>query len=94
MHQHRGTHAEPDAEAGLSERLDGVDGQDHIEDESEVEEVTMDVLQQQREPGLSAVGAVRIGHGTGRGSEPERAVVGLPVVVAGEPESEREDEDQ
>ena len=58
------------------------------------EEVAVDVLQDQREPGLAAVAAVGVGHAAGRRRQPEGPVVGLAVVVAGEAEAEREDEDQ
>ena len=43
---------------------------------------------------LAAVAAVRVGHGAGRRRPPEGAVVGLAVVVAGEPEAEGEDQDE
>ena len=36
---------------------------------------------------------MRLGHGAGRRGQPERPVVGLPVVVAGQPEAQRDDED-
>ena len=36
---------------------------------------------------------MRLGHGARRRAEPERAVVGLAVVVAGHPEAQREDQD-
>src|SRR5664280_1616698 len=86
--------ADPDPEARLAEGLDGVDGQDDVEDEAEVEEVPVDVLEEQREPGLSGVGAVAVGHRAGRRGQPERPVVRLAVVVAGHPEAQREDQDE
>ena len=94
-------HGDPDVhvldpvdEVGLAEGEDGVVGQDAVEEQQDPEEVAVDVLQDQGEPGLAAVAAVGVGHATGRGREPEGPVVGLAVVVAGESEAEREDEDQ
>ena len=67
--------ADADADAarrpGLLEGHDGVDGQDDVEDEAEVEEVAVDVLEEEREPGLTGVGAVAVGHRAGRRGQPE-----------------------
>ncbi len=94
IEQHRRADAEPEADAGLTEGHDGIDGEDDVEDEPEVEEVAVDVLQEQGETGLTAVGAVAVGDGAGRGRQPEGPVIGLAVVVAGEAEAEGEDQDQ
>ena len=86
--------ADADPVAGLAEGDDGVVGEDAVEEEQDPEEVAVDVLQDQGEPGLAAVAAVGVGHRAGRRRQPEGAVVGLAVVVAGEAEAEREDQDQ
>src|SRR5664280_606592 len=92
--QHRGPDAEPEADAGLTEGHEGVDGQDDVEHQAGIEEVPVDVLQQQRKSRLTAVGAVCVGDRAGGRRHPERPVVGLAVVVAGQPESEGEDQDE
>ena len=84
----------PMPQTRLAEGLDGVVGEDGVEDEEEPEEVAVHVLEDQRDPALAAVAAVGVGHGAGRRRPPEGAVVGLAVVVAGEAESEGEDQDQ
>jgi hypothetical protein len=71
----------------------GVVGEDRIEHQAQVEEVAMDVLDDEREAGLSHIALVRFRHRARRWREPERAVVGLAVVVAGEPEAERNGQD-
>src|SRR6478672_6431094 len=88
--------AEPDAEPAVLtvERPDDVVGVDERHDDRGVEEVAVRVLEDQREPGLAGVLAVRLGDGVGRRRQPERAVVGLAVVVAGQPETEEERQDQ
>ena len=45
----------------VAEAEHGVVGEDAVEDQAGVEEVTVDVLQDQREAGLAAVAAVRLG---------------------------------
>ena len=65
----------------------GVEDRDR---ERDVEEVAVRVLQDQREPRLTGVLRVRLGHGARRRRRPERPVVRLPVVVAGQPEAEQE----
>ena len=61
-------------------------GQDHVEDQRDVEEIPVDVLAQQREPGLAGIAAARRGDRAGRRGQPPRPVVGPAVVVAGQPE--------
>ena len=68
--------------------------QDHVEDHAGVEEVPVDVVADERHLGLTAVALVGLGDGAGRRREPEGPVVGLPVVVTGEPEAQREDQDE
>src|SRR5436190_2613314 len=97
--QRRVDHEDQRAEAhpppvGEMERLDGIEGQHGRDRRREVQEVAVDVLQDQREPRLARVPGVRLGDRTGGRREPERAVVRLAVVVAGEPEAKGEDEDQ
>ncbi|MFM8349983.1 MAG: hypothetical protein ACKN9D_02860, partial [Actinomycetales bacterium] len=76
----------------VAERDDRIPGEDDVEDQASVEEVPVAVLEDQRESGLAGVLLVRFGNRAGRRGQPERAVVGLAVLVAGEPESQREDE--
>ena len=56
----------------------------------QVEEVPVRVVQDEREAALAGVVGTRLGDGARGGREPERAEVGLPVVVAGEPEDQRD----
>ena len=81
----------PSAGPNASTHVVGEDQRDH---DRGVPEPAVDVLGEQREPGLAGVLAVRLGDRAGRRREPERPVVGLAVVVAGQPEAEREDQDQ
>ena len=79
--------------------LGGAEGQDHVvgQDQGDhdrgVPEPAVDVLGDQREAASRRCTCVRLGDGAGRRREPERPVVGLAVVVAGQPEAEREDQD-
>jgi len=79
--------------AGFHERCHGVIREDRVEDETGVEEVTVDVLHYQREAGFTRIGLVRLGDRARRRGHPKSSVVGPPVVVAGHPEAEREDQD-
>ncbi len=79
---------------GRPEREHHVVGEDQRDHDRGVPEPAVDVLGEQREPRLTGVLAVRLGDRAGRRREPERPVVGLAVVVAGQPEAEREDQDQ
>ena len=78
---------------GRAERQDRVPGQDQRDHDRGVPEPAVDVVEDQRQPGLTGVGLVRLGDGARRRAQPERAVVGLAVVVAGHPEAQREDQD-
>src|SRR6478736_5665017 len=87
---------DPDAAARREDRLDRVDPQEDQRDEREVQEVAVEVLEDEREGRLEAVALVdgRLAdRAAGRVGEVE-PVVGLPVVVAGRPEAERDPEDQ
>src|SRR5207247_10485718 len=68
--------------------------QDEREREHEVERVPVQVLEDEREPRLSRVPPVGLGDRARRRRQPEAAVVGLAVVVAGGAEEQREGEDQ
>ena len=88
------------AEAHVAPLVVGVaEGQHHVEAQHQgdqhrgVPEPAVDVVEDQRQPGLAGVAAVRLGHAAGGRAQPEGAVVGLAVVVAGHPEPEREDQD-
>ena len=90
-HEHEGAHAHADPPVtGQAEGHDGVDGEDDVEDQGQDEEVAVQVLQDEREPRLAGVAAVAVGHRARRRRLPEAPVVGLAVVVAGEPEPDRE----
>ena len=70
-------------------------GEDHDEEQREVHRVAVQVLEDEQE-GLALVGPVageRADRAAGRRAR-ERAIVGLPVVVTGEAEAAREDQDQ
>ena len=74
--------------AGLvAERQDGVVEEDDVDDQRGVERVPVDVLAEQRQPRLTGVAPVRLGDRARRRGQPERPVVGLPVVVAGQPDA-------
>ena len=64
------------------------------EQRGEIEEVAMDVLQDEREPGFPAVAGTLVPHRAGRRGPEERAVVRAAVVVAGDAEEagKRQDE--
>src|SRR4026207_1157504 len=95
-------HDAADADAEMSdagsvsepERLDGVDGQNDDEKDSEVQEVAMDVLQDQREESFAEIGLAWLADGTGHGVGPERFIVGTAVVITGEPETDGGQEKQ
>src|SRR5665213_474229 len=92
--QHDRADADAPADTRLAKGLDGVDGQEHVEDETGVEEVAVEVLHDQGKPGLTAVLGVGVGDRTGGWREPERAVVTASVVVTREAKAQREDQDQ
>ena len=77
----------------ITETQDRVVGQDHVEDQAGVEEPAVRVLDDQGEARLAGVRLVRLGHGAPGRRQPEGPVVRLAVVVAGHPETEREDQD-
>src|SRR5262245_16683046 len=87
---------DPDAAARREDRSHGIDPEEEQRDEREIQEVAVEVLEDEREGRLEAVLLVdgRLPHrAAGRVGEVE-AVVGLPVVVAGRPEAERNPQDQ
>src|SRR5262249_51017802 len=57
-------------------------------------EVTMNILQDQRQRAFAPISLARLTHGAGRGIGPERLVVGAAIVVAGEPKQPRRPEDE
>src|SRR5829696_7569292 len=91
--QDHGPEADPPA-VGEVEGAQRVPGQDDRERQGQVEEVAVDVLQDQGEAGLAGVAGPGVGDGAGRWRPPERPVVRLAVVVAGQPEPERERQHQ
>src|SRR5215204_2341740 len=91
--QDHGPEADPPA-VGEVEGAQRVPGQDDRERQRQVEEVAVDVLEDQGEAGLAGVAGPGVGDGAGRRRPPERPVVGLAVVVTGQPEPERERQHQ
>src|SRR3954451_14624644 len=89
---HQDEVAEPEAEPARAavERHHRVVGGDERDQDGRVEEVRGRVLQQQREPRLAGVPRVRLRDRAGGRGQPERAGVGLAVVVAGEPDGQQE----
>ena len=75
-------------------RLPGVERENDDEDEREVQGVAVDVLDDEREPALAEILLARLTDRAARRVGPERLVVGAAVVVAGEPEAQREDQDE
>ena len=75
------------------ETTDGVVGQEHVEDHSEVEEVAVSVLDHEGEAGLTGVVGVSVSYGAGWWAPPKGAVVATAVVVAGHPEAQGENQD-
>src|SRR3990172_5236128 len=74
--------------------LPGVVREYQDEEKGQVQEVPVDVLQDERERVLAAVGLSGLSHGAVRGIRPERFVVRAAVVIAGESKSARRPEDQ
>src|SRR5438105_1529812 len=86
---------EADVEAVREEEpQDGVVQQDEDENDRRVEGEAMQVLEDKREAALAGVvlAGAGLGHGAGGRVEEEGPVVGQPVVVAGQPEAERKDQ--
>ena len=76
--------------SGKSKARNRVPQEQDREREDQVEEQPVDVLEDEREAALALVAAPGVRYRAGRRRPEERPVVGLPVVVAGEPETERE----
>src|SRR5262249_44748022 len=82
--------AETHAEASIKrEGADGVDAQKNDEEDSNIEEVAVDVLEDERKLRLAAVGMPTFSDGARRRVEEEGPIVGLSVVVAGHPKAQR-----
>ncbi len=73
-----------------NQRVDRIDRVDDRDDHRRVEEVAVCILDDEWETGLTGVASVSIWHGAGGWRGPEGAVVGLAVVVTGEPEAQQE----
>ena len=61
--KHDGAHGHAPADTGLMESEHRVVGEQHVKDESGVEEVAVRVLHEQRKARLARVAAVRVGDG-------------------------------
>ena len=90
--------ADPELDAagavGEPQRQPHVVGQDHDEDERQVEKVAMHVLHDQRERAFSPVALARFADRARRRVRPERLVVSAAVVVAGEAKAAGGPQDQ
>ena len=88
--------AQADAEVPVEgEGPEGVPGQEGKDDYGQVEGEAVEVLEDVREPALAGVvlAGGHLLHGAGWGVPEEGPVVGQAVVVAGQPEAEREEDD-
>ncbi len=90
-HERSHSNAEPAVEA---ERAERVVPEKPEEQDREIEKESVKVLEHEGKRGLAAIGAPRLSDRAGRRVQKERAVVRLPVVVAGGPETEGPPEDQ
>src|SRR2546427_10780512 len=68
--------------------------EDEDENDGGVHEEPVHVLQDEGKPRLAPIAVPRLADRTGYGVEEEGPIVGLAVVVAREPEAEREDQNQ
>src|SRR6185437_5412331 len=83
-------HQSADADAEAIVELRGVINvmrQEHEKDESQIEEVTMNVLDDQREAALAEISLARLANRTVRRVLPESFVIGAAIVVTREPET-------
>src|SRR2546425_2394671 len=89
---HQRAHADSEA-VGEPERQDRVPGEHHDEEDRDVPRVAMEVLEEERKARLARV-ALDVADGARHRRQPEGAVVGLAVVVAGQPEETWAPQDQ
>ena len=75
--------------AGKEESVDRVIGEDKDKDQREVKEVSMYVLQDEREFTLTAVFISRLANGASRRVRPERLVIRPAIVITREPKPAR-----
>src|SRR5205807_4961603 len=64
------------------------------ENHRDIEKIAMQILQDEGKCRLAAIRSAALADHTGRGVEKERAIIGLPVVVAGHAESQRAAQNQ
>jgi hypothetical protein len=76
------------------ERVIGVAAEDEDENEGEIEEVTVDVLQDERQETLAEIAAAGLAHGAIHRVHPERLIISAAIVVTGETEAGRDPHDQ
>jgi len=78
----------------IAESEDCIDGQQNVEDQTDVEEIAVRVLQNERRASLAGVLTVWLCNSTCRWRHPEAAVVRLAVVVTGHAEAEWENQNK
>src|ERR1700724_2553170 len=79
---------DPDSQSAIEpQRLPNVIGQNADEDQSEIKEVAVHVLHDQRERTLSEIGFPRLADSACGRVGPERFVIRASIIVAGEPKS-------
>ena len=78
----------------VTEGKDCIDGQQNVEDQTDIEEIAVRVLQDERRASLAGVLAVWLCNSTCRWRHPEAAVVRLAVVVTGHTEAEWENQNK
>ena len=83
--------ADPDSDSSIKkESAEGVPPKKDQEDESYIQKVAMEILQDERKCGLAPIAVLPVlADGAGGRIEKESPVVGLSIVVARDPESQR-----
>src|SRR5438874_1862172 len=76
------------------EGANGVTPEKSEENHRDIEKIAMQILQDEGKCRLAAIRSAALADHTGRGVEKERAIIGLPVVVAGHAESQRAAQNQ
>src|SRR5271168_1588776 len=88
--------ADSDADSSVKKQsVKGIVPKKNEEDEANIEKVAMEVLQNKRERGLAAIAVLpALADGASRRIHEKSPVISLAVVVAGDPESQRPNQDQ
>jgi len=75
-------------------RLPHIMGKHEEKEKSEIEEVAMHILHNERKGTLAEVGAARLADGAGRWISPKSLIVGTTVIITGEAKTARRPEDE